>query len=217
MRSNQASAFRSQQFDYDDRQSEMSKPQRLPPLEPSEFDPDAIAFAAKISGDFANQPGANQSGKISDTFRTQFRHFPLFRASMGLYTFLLTQGDLPDRDRELIIMRVLWLCGSPNPYAPHVDIARKLGMDDDEIRRVQIGSNAPGWSEHDRYVLRGVEELYERQALSDETWEILKRTWSDRQIMEFPALVGTYFMSAIVHNTMRTTMGDGNNGFRQID
>jgi len=199
-------------FDPEERQAEMSKPQRLPPLEPSEFDPEAVEFAAKISRTFSNEPG-----NISDTYRTQFRHFSLFRASMGLYTFFLTQGDLPNRDRELTILRILWLCGSPNPYAPHVDMARKVGMSDEDIKRVQIGSSAPGWNEHDRLVLRGVEELYAHQALSDETWAGLAKTWTPRQLMEFPALVGTYFMSAVVHNTMRTTMGEGNNGFKQID
>ena len=201
------------QFDADERQAEMSKPQRLPPLEPSEFDPEAVEFAAKISAAFSNQPG----GKISDTFRTQWRHFPLFRASMALYTFLLTQGDMPDRDRELTILRILWLCGSPQPYAPHVDVARKVGLSDEEIKRTQIGSAAPGWSDHERLVLRGVEELYARQALSDETWDGLARTWTPRQLMEFPALVGTYFMSSVVHNAMRTAMGEGNKGFKQAE
>ena len=212
MRNTDASGARTGQFDYEERQREMSLPQRLPPLEPSEFDPDAVAFAASISSSFSREPG-----QVSETFRTQFRHFPLFRASMGLYTFMLTQGDLPERDRELIILRILWLCGSPNPYAPHVDMARSIGMDDSEIRRVQDGSQAPGWSDHERLVLRGVEELYDRQAVSDETWDGLKQTWTDRQIMEFPALVGLYFMSAVVHNTTRTRMGDGNRGFRQLD
>jgi len=212
MQSTETASQRSHQFDYEERQREMSKPQRLVPLEDSEFDPEALDFAASVSMSLSSQPG-----KISDTFRTLFRHFPLFRATMGLYTFLLAKGDLSNRDRELIILRILWLCGSPNPYAPHVDMARSVGMSDEEIRRVQIGSTAPGWSDHDRFVLRGVEELYERQAMSDDTWAGLKQTLTDRQMLEFPSLVGTYFMSGVVHNTIRTHMGEGNKGFHQLD
>ena len=75
-------------------------------------------------------------------------------------------------------------------------------------------SDAPGWSEFDRAVLRATEELMGDYAISDETWAILATQWSEPQMMELPGLVGQYVMAAMVFNTMRFDLLEGNSGLR---
>jgi alkylhydroperoxidase family enzyme len=190
----------------------LGKPQRLAPLELRDCDGDARAFADEMSESMGNPKGS----EISPMYRLFFRHFPLFRRTMDMAVQLLARGELSARERELIIMRTTWLCGAPNPYGEHVEMSRSIGIPEEDLRRVTIGSTAPGWSEHERNMLKAVEELCEGQAVSDAVWDALARGWTDKQQIEFPAVVGQYIASAIMHNALRTRMSGRNKGLAQF-
>src|SRR5262249_23373475 len=141
---------------------------------------------AEIQGSF----GTNRwrAEDIPATMRMSFRNLPLFRRQLGFITFLLTEGTLPARDREIAIIRILWLCGSPNPYGEHVELAKRSNIDAEEVERITRGSAADGWSDHDRAILSAVEQLYDKQTISDEVWDTLAKSWSENQLLEFPIL-----------------------------
>jgi 4-carboxymuconolactone decarboxylase len=48
--------------------------------------------------------------------------------------------------------------------------------------------------------------------ISDETWTVLARTWTERQLIEFPALVGQYVATAYSQNALRIRLGVGKGG-----
>ena len=201
------------QFDPAAREAEiLGKQQRLAPLELHEFDGDARTFADEMSDSMGNPRGSD----ISPMYRLFFRHFPLFRRTMDMSVQLLAKGELGAREREMIIMRTTWLCGSPNPYGEHVEMGRSIGMTEEELRRLTVGSTASGWSDHECNILKAVEELCERQTVSDEVWDALARVWTDKQQIEFPAVVGQYIASAIMHNSLRTRISERNKGLSQF-
>ena len=107
-----------------------------------------------------------------------------------------------------------WWCRAPFEWGEHVDIAKRYGVTDEEVERVTHGSSAPGWNEHDRAVLKGVEELLGNYMLSDQTWDVLAKTWTERQLLEFPTLVGQYFATALQQNSLRVRLADDNPGLR---
>ena len=144
-----------------------------------------------------------------------FKHPGLYRGQMQLGLELNRNGKLPPRERELVILRTAWLVRSPFEWGEHVAYGKKLGLTTAEVERVTSGSSAPGWSEHDRAVLRGVEELIGDHAVSDQTWAVLAKSWNEQQLMELPGLVGAYTMTAMIYNTMRFNLMTGNEGFRQ--
>lgn len=131
------------------------------------------------------------------------RHPGMFRGQMSLGIELAGRGTIPDRERELAVLRIALLCGAPFEWSEHVDIGRKFGVTDEEIERVTQGSSAEGWNEHDRAVLRAVEELISDKCMSNETWDTLARSWNEQQLLEMPMLVGSYFMTALQQNTVR--------------
>jgi alkylhydroperoxidase family enzyme len=190
----------------------LGNPQRLTSLDLHEFDGDARSFADEISVSMGNKAGS----EISPVFRLFFRHFALFRRTMDMSVQLLAKGELSARDREMTILRTTWLCGAPNPYGEHVEVGRSIGMTEEELRRLTIGSTAPGWSDHERNLLKAVEDLCERRAVSDEIWDALARVWTDKQQIEFPAVVGQYIASSIMHNTLRTRISERNRGLAQF-
>jgi 4-carboxymuconolactone decarboxylase len=184
--------------------------QRVAPLSPDEFSAEAKQISDSLQAFF----GSKEEG-VPNTFATMFKHPGLYRGQMQLGLELNQNGKLPPRERELAILRVAWLVRSPFEWGEHVAYGRKLGLSSTEIERITQGSGAEEWGEHDRAVLRGVEELMCDHAVSDDTWRVLAKTWDEQQLMELPGLVGAYTMTAMIYNTMRFGLLKGNDGFAQ--
>lgn len=198
-------------FDYDAREKQVaSGDQRIAPLAPEQFSKEAQDIADSLRAFF----GAKEEG-IPKTFATMFKHPGLYRGQMQLGLELNQHGKLPPREREMVILRVAWLVRSPFEWGEHVAYGKKLGLSSADIERITQGSSAPGWNEHDRAVLRGVEELLGDYAVSDATWATLAKTWDEPQLMELPGLVGSYTLTAMLYNSLRFGLLKGNDGFRQ--
>lgn len=155
--------------------------------------------------------GAGLASEVPDFMRTMIKHPELFRAQMEMGTVLF-KGQIPPRERELAVLRIGWLAGAPYEWGEHVKISQRYGVSREEIARVQQGSCAPGWSEHEAAILRGVEELLEDFAVSDATWETLAKTWDEAQLLEYPAMVGQYVVTAFVQNSLRSRLAPENPG-----
>lgn len=126
--------------------------------------------------------------------------------------YFLREGKLTPRDRELAILRNAWLCQAPYEWGEHVGIARQVGVTGAEIEAVITGSSAPSWSAHDRAILKAVEELDGTAMISDPTWTELARGLSEEQLIEIPALVGSYKTVAYLQNALRMELRPGNPG-----
>ena len=197
-------------FDIDAREAEIiGKPQRIKSLTPDEFDEDAKALVVEV-----RRTLGLQTVEIPAVFGLMLRHPGLFKCQMDMGVQLLGKGALSARERELAILRVGWLCRAPFEWGEHVDIAKRYGVTAEEIERVTQGASAPGWSEHDRAILKAVEELLGNQMIADETWNLLARTWTERQLLEFPMLVGVYYATALQQNSLRVPLAADNRGLR---
>ena len=113
------------------------------------------------------------------------RHPGLFRKWLPFGGKLLA-GKIPPRDRELLILRTGWRCGAEYEWGQHAVIGRAAGLTDDEIRRVQDGPDAPGWSAADATLLRAADELHDDSCITDATWDALAARYDERQLIELP-------------------------------
>ncbi|HEX7853005.1 MAG TPA: carboxymuconolactone decarboxylase family protein [Sphingobium sp.] len=194
-------------YDIEAREADiLGKPQRVESLREEEFSPEARALVRDIHGTLGVE-----STSVPDVFGVMLRHPRLFKCQMdaGIVFF---QGEISPRERELAVLRVAWWCKAPYEWGEHVDISKRYGVTDEEVERMTQGSDAPGWSEHDRAIIRGVEELLGEQMISDATWDVLARTWTEAQLVEFPALVGAYFATALQQNSLRVRLAPDNPG-----
>jgi 4-carboxymuconolactone decarboxylase len=57
---------------------------------------------------------------------------------------VLNKSTLPPRDRELLILRIGWLCRSECEFGQSVVIGKQAGLSDEEIERVMRGPDAEG-------------------------------------------------------------------------
>jgi alkylhydroperoxidase family enzyme len=110
-----------------------------------------------------------------NVFKTLAHHPELYLRWSGLGRFLLDGSSLPARHRELLILRMGWLCQSEYEWAQHARIATSsAGVTDQEVRRIAEGPNAAGWSEFERSMLRLVDELRYEARVGDTTWRFLR-------------------------------------------
>jgi alkylhydroperoxidase family enzyme len=167
------------------------------------------ALMAQRGGDEAL--GAQQ---FPATIATMLRHPDLYRRQLELNIQLVGGGAISSRERELVILRVAWLCRAPNVWGEHVEIAKLCGLSAEEIERATQGSSAPGWSDHERAVLRAVEELLGDQSISDDTWNALAGVWSETALIELPVLVGMFHTAALQQNSLKVRLSAQNKGLR---
>ncbi len=198
-------------FDIDAREAQVVGNPRIGPLAAEEFTDEARKLVEETFAQF----GAIDKSDIPVIFGTMFKHPGLYRTQMQLGVELSRNGFIPSRERELAVLRVAWLSRAPFEWGEHVVYGKKSGLSDQDVERVTLGSDVPGWSEHDRAVMRAVEELMGDYAISNETWDILAKSWTEAQLMELPGVVGAYIMAALIYNTIRFDLLEGNSGLRR--
>ncbi|HEX6421212.1 MAG TPA: carboxymuconolactone decarboxylase family protein [Acidimicrobiales bacterium] len=172
---------------------------RIPPLPPAERDERARDLLERAGG-----PAAG----ATNIFATLVRHPGLFRRWLPFGGKLLA-GELPPRDRELLILRTAWNCRSPYEWGQHVRIARSAGVADADIERVAHGPAAEGWSAHDALLMAAADELHGDACVSDRTWAALADRYDERQLIEVPMLVGHYHLVAFALNSLGVQLEDG--------
>jgi AhpD family alkylhydroperoxidase len=141
-------------------------------------------------------------GPILNIFRTLAHHPKLMKRWLVFGNHVLAKSTLPPRERELVILRVGWLCRCGYEWGQHVAIARAAGLDDAEIERIAAGPDAEGWSERERLLLRATDELHADAFVSDATWTGLSAHLSTEQCIDLVFAVGQYNLVSMALNTL---------------
>ncbi|PNU01876.1 carboxymuconolactone decarboxylase family protein [Novosphingobium guangzhouense] len=171
---------------------------RYAPLALEDVSPEGMEQVRVIRAAFS----IPESRPFPDVSLITLRHPGMFKGQMVL-GIELAKGVIPPRERELAILRLALLARAPFEWSEHVDIGKAFGITPEEIERVFDGSSAAGWTAHEAAILRGVEELLADHCMSDETWNTLAQSWDEKQMLEFPLLVGSYLMTALQQNSLK--------------
>ena len=129
--------------------------------------------------------------------RVLAQHPDAYRVFLPYVDKVIRGSNLPPRDREILIIRTLALCGDAYEAHHHVSIARNSGMTEKEIEAVKAGA-ASGLARFDRYLLQAAADLVRQHRISDETWLSLSERYSTQQLMEVVFLVGCYSVMAMI-------------------
>jgi len=177
----------------------LSRP-RIPPVEDSAATEEQKALTERL----------RRGDAVPNIYRTLANHPPAMRAFLSWGGYILGGGNtLPDRERELAIVRVGWLCRAGYEWVAHVRIGKNAGLTDAEIERVKAGSSAAGWSDADRDILRAVEELHADQFITDPTWAALAGRWSREQRMDLVYTVAQYTQVCMILNSFGVQLDGG--------
>jgi NAD(P)-dependent dehydrogenase (short-subunit alcohol dehydrogenase family)/alkylhydroperoxidase family enzyme len=143
------------------------------------------------------------TGSAPHLFKTLARHRRLFRAWLLFAGALMPRGSLPRADTELVILRVAHNCGCEYERRHHELLALAAGLETRDVERVRSGPSAAGWSTRQSLLLRAVDELYRRRALSDQLFAELDGVLSDVELIELLMLVGHCELLAMTISSLR--------------
>jgi 4-carboxymuconolactone decarboxylase len=150
------------------------------------------------------------NGRPLNIFRT------LARAPKALTRFqewgayvLSRRNSLPVREREIVILRVGFLCKSGYEFTQHTRIGlNDAGLSEAEIGKIKAGADA-GWSAADAALIRAADELVSGHFVSDATWAELGRHFDEKQRMDVVFTVGQYTQVSMFLNTFGVQLEPG--------
>lgn len=166
---------------------------RLAPLDPKK----ANACMRALIG------GVNKVGKLeaSNLFMMLMHNFRLFFSWLMFAKLLMPYGEIERRDTELVILRVGWNCRARYEWGQHVDIGMRAGLTAEDIRKVPQGG--AGFADEPRMqaVMNACDEFHRERMISEPTWRVLEKHYSNRHLLELVMLIGHYEMLAGVLNS----------------
>ncbi len=166
---------------------------RVAPLPADQWD-DAVDKA--LSGLMpAERRNPESTGNLVATL---VRHPKLARGFLRFNFHLLYGSTLPERLRELAVLRVAHLSACEYEWRHHVNIGRDAGLTDDVIAGIQRGEAS---DELDRAILTATDELHRDSVVSDATWATLSAHLEERQLMDLIFTIGCYGSLAMAINT----------------
>jgi len=157
--------------------------------------------------------GQEIGGSVQNIFRTMANHAKLAKRWLVFGNHILSKSTLSPRDREILILRIGWLCQAGYEWAQHVVIGRRAGISAEEIEMIKTGADAAGWSSHDALLIRAADELHHDAFISDATWQGLKVNFSDQQMMDLVFTCGQYTMVCMALNSFGVQLDPGLKGF----
>ncbi len=165
---------------------------RIPPLPPSEWENETRELLA----------GLERDGRIFNIFTTLARHPGLLRRWLVFATHVLGKSTLPARDRELVILRMGWLCRAAYEWGHHVDIGKQAGVGPEDVQRLMQGPDAAGWNPFEAALVRAVDELHVDSFITDSTWNILAARYSTQQLLDLVFTAGQYKLVCMALNSV---------------
>ena len=176
---------------------------RIPPVQKSDWtDAQREILAPYDEGD-----------RLYNVYTTMANYPDLMRDWIVFAGHVLRRNSLPDRDREILILRIGWLCQSEYEWSRHVIIGRDVGLSEEDIRRIMDGPSARGLPENDRLLLQATDELHKDAFISDSTWNALSDRYDQKQMMDIVFTVGEYNLVSMALNSFGVQLDEGVEGF----
>ena len=145
-----------------------------------------------------------------NVYKTLAHDVDLYNRWSPLGRFVLDGSSLPPREREIVMLRMGWLCQSEYEWAQHARIAKaQAGLSNQDVHRIAEGPAAAGWSDFERTLLRMVDELRYDTMISDATWNALRAKYSVQQLIEALYTAAQYQLVSMALNTLGVQLDPG--------
>jgi alkylhydroperoxidase family enzyme len=177
---------------------------RLSPVPFSEWDEQTrTAMLSHLRRSERYLSGAPDAPPMPVVLELFAQHVPVTDTFMA-FTDALAAGSstLEPKQRELAILRVAWRTGSGYEWHQHRRMGGDVGLSEEQLAAVPAGADAAVWSESERALLCGVDEMIDAFAISQDTWDVLAASYGPAQLLELLFVVGGYLCLAAVLNSI---------------
>jgi 4-carboxymuconolactone decarboxylase len=171
---------------------------RIRPLEPP-YDTDTGEMLKRWM-----PPGA--AAEPLALFRTLAIHGELMSRMRPLGSGILNHGQVPPRDREIVLHRTCARAGAEYEWGVHaVAFAQAVGLTEDQISATAFAcaTDDDCWSEEEAQLLRLADELHDTDTISDALWTQLRTRYTEEQLLELIVTAGWYRTLSYVINAVR--------------
>ena len=143
-------------------------------------------------------------------FRTLAVHPELMSRMRPLGSGILNHGEVPARDREIVLHRTCARAGAEYEWGVHaVAFAEAMGLTPEQVAATAAATGAaedPCWSQQDALLIRLADELHDTSTVSDGLWAQLRPHYTDQQLLELTVIAGWYRTIAYVTNAARVRL-----------
>jgi alkylhydroperoxidase family enzyme len=183
---------------------------RIDPLPPAQWPPQMRDALTALRPPDARYRAPQREGRPKglNILGTLAHHPALARAYHVFNGHVLFSTTLTERQRELAVLRVAALRRAEYEWRQHAVLAGDVGINEDELAAVVHGPDASLWPPLEAAMLRAVDELVARAALSEETWAALARSLTTEQVMDLVFTVGAYDLLAMVLGAFEIELDD---------
>lgn len=153
----------------------------------------------------ARSAGVPSSMAHLNVFRALLNHPKLAGAVSGLLSMLLWKGNrLDERLRELIIMRIGWRTGALYEWTQHWHVAKRIGLQDDELLAVRDWRGCTKLDAAARAVLAATDDTLDLGMISALTWEECRESiGNDAELAEMVVAIGNWRMFSELLRSLR--------------
>ncbi|MEY4671801.1 MAG: hypothetical protein RLZZ415_1680 [Pseudomonadota bacterium] len=180
---------------------------RIAPVDLATIDDEqreALAVFTGIARDVTKSEGT-----VLNIFRTLVHAPKAMTAFLAWGGYILSRrNSLSERDRELVILRTGFNCGSGYEFTQHTRIGLDSGLTEAEIAAIKAGPDDPSWSAADRAMLRATDDLTRDFHVSDASWAGLS-FMTDKQKMDLVMTVGLYTQVSMMLNSFGVQLDPG--------
>lgn len=189
---------------------------RIAPLDPAKWtDEQREILSAQSLASGSREPKPESAHTMIKVCIHQPQLCDKWQGLMWYFVFDKSQ-TLPERDKELLILRTAWHRKGDYIWAAHVRSGMRAGLTQDDIDRIPRGPEAPGWNAWDRTLLRAADELHTKTFIEDATWKALDERYDEGQLVEAVMLVGNYTQVAMYQKTIGIPLGRGSVGVQYL-
>ena len=144
-------------------------------------------------------------------FRVMLHRPKTAKALSDLLISLLFGGELDDRLRELLIMRIGWSTGSDYEWTQHWKIAREqFGCSDEDLLELRGDwRGSAHFSDDDKTLLAAVDALLEKGTLSAELAAQCLECFGRDATIELATAVGAWRLVSKVTNALEIPLEEG--------
>ena len=161
---------------------------RIQPIPPGEFTPEQSKLARVGTG-----------RENLNLVRTMVNHPGVYDKFISFAEELVFNSHLSVRDREILILKTLALCGGEYEAPIHDAVAKKIGLSEDEVAAAR--GDGVGLPAGEQALVRAADELVHHHFVADTTWAVLAERYSTLQLMELVFIVGNYAMLVMATNS----------------
>src|SRR5262245_8683443 len=135
-------------------------------------------------------------------------HIELWKAYSAFQRQMLSKHIIPLRHKELLTLRTAYLINGDFIWNSHTTPSRGI-IAPAEIPRIIEGPDAKGWTAHEAALLRAADELHRSQLIKDATWQTLKQTYNDAEMLEVVFEVGLYHVLGMYQKSVGIPLREG--------